>query len=217
MASKAQKDPFEKKDLSDLYSILGTCYVGLKNDRKSLELITRAIELSPSAVRLLEKLRDKRFDEAFQLIGIEDAGRLLEQIFRFGGQCRQCGKCCRDVMLFYDGKLIESEKEYEAACKMLPEYARFVPARTSNGRIGFACSKLSPSGRCLDYQNRPESCRIFPNYVTPNLKENCGYTMMLALDAKSEEKKDIKKVNAVALHLFRLGLYQKCVDLFGNI
>ncbi len=202
-----------KEQTAYFYGILAACNTGEKNTRKSLELITKALTLDAKTAVFLEKVRDKKFNEAYKMIGIDDPSGLLDRVFRFDGECKQCGKCCRDVMLFYEQKLIESKEEFDGVCKKLPDYKRFVPSKTDHGRIRFACEKLNSVGHCTDYENRPASCSIYPNYVTPHLKEGCGYRMKIEPGPIS----GIKEMNAVGLHLFRVGLYKECIDLFKDI
>ena len=79
------------------------------------------------------------------------------------GRCRMCGKCCRDIALFVDGRWMRSEKTLRDYTKRYPEYERFVPTGFDElGHLTVRCTLQGEDGLCTDYENRLDLCRDHP-------------------------------------------------------
>ena len=67
------------------------------------------------------------------------------------------------------------EDKLNMCCKMHPETLEVIDVVTENG-IRDACPNLSSEGKCFDYRNRPEICKI---YECPTLAEKDVYTIII--------------------------------------
>lgn len=97
--------------------------------------------------------------------------------------CPKPGVCCKEFILnrYFDiARPIQDqwEETQSAQTRRLPFYPirevktsaggkiRFNPdgTKSENGTESiwiFGCKNISPSGRCMDYENRPSTCRVF--------------------------------------------------------
>lgn len=81
--------------------------------------------------------------------------------------CRKPGHCCSGFTLnFYFNRETWQEEATEILKKNNLEF--IVPVRIAQGwleqgRTGvvFDCTRLGADGRCTDYENRPELCKIY--------------------------------------------------------
>ncbi|OQY20668.1 MAG: hypothetical protein B6I36_00010 [Desulfobacteraceae bacterium 4572_35.1] len=80
------------------------------------------------------------------------------------GHCRQCGACCRRLQLEESKRWLRSKRTFERLVKNEPQFSRFkIIGRDQQGLLVFNCTMLASDNRCLDYANRPQLCRDFPN------------------------------------------------------
>ncbi|XPV76522.1 MAG: YkgJ family cysteine cluster protein [Desulfovibrio sp.] len=96
------------------------------------------------------------------------------------GNCKMCGKCCRDISLFVDGRWMRSEKHLREYTKDYPEYSRFEPTGFDHyGHLTVKCTLLGDDGMCTDYENRLDLCEDHPAashyYSGATLNDWCGY------------------------------------------
>lgn len=88
------------------------------------------------------------------------------------GECGDPGRCCRDIRLYSGGAgLSEAETKLDALVWLATAYHSdewmgnmglpFLPDRKEDGMWVLSCPRLTPDGRCGDYENRPRLCRIF--------------------------------------------------------
>ncbi|MFC1751872.1 YkgJ family cysteine cluster protein [Thermoproteota archaeon] len=126
------------------------------------------------------------------------------ELFYLSGSCRNCGKCCHKIMLYYNENEIKSLSDYNKIIKTEPSYERFKPVLASGQPVisfqknksilqetqsllqqnqsilHFNCRYLSKDNLCLDYENRPDFCRRYPvssfiKYDT--VRKGCGFTV----------------------------------------
>ncbi|MBN1521467.1 MAG: YkgJ family cysteine cluster protein, partial [Candidatus Aureabacteria bacterium] len=99
------------------------------------------------------------------------------------GTCLQCGKCCRNIILFHRGKPVRSIKKFEKLVKKNPFYSHFYLTykNPENGCLYFSCDRISSDNLCSDYVNRPEICKKYPQSEVfeygGNLLPGCGYSL----------------------------------------
>lgn len=106
---------------------------------------------------------------------------VLRRPVRITGQCKMCGRCCRDILLKYEGKWLRSEKQYRAMLEKLPLYSRFEPVGDDGfGCMTFTCRSLGSDNWCTNYEDRPSLCRNYPSkslyYQGGGLRSECGFS-----------------------------------------
>ena len=68
---------------------------------------------------------------------------VLRRPVRIAGRCGMCGRCCRDILLKYEGKWLRSGKQYRSMLETLPSYSRFEPVgHDDSGFMTFTCRSL---------------------------------------------------------------------------
>jgi hypothetical protein len=110
------------------------------------------------------------------------------------GKCICCGSCCRNINLKIDGKWLNSENEFEAITRILPEYKRFlITGVDEQGYLKFRCSYQREDMGCRDYQNRPDICRAFPEksliFCGGKVPDTCGFTIKPGVPFEQRLKK----------------------------
>ncbi|MFH1539640.1 MAG: YkgJ family cysteine cluster protein [bacterium] len=115
--------------------------------------------------------------------------KLARREFVVAGECAMCGRCCRNMNLYFGSRWIRSETEFRRLVKKRPEYERFEPiGRTVTGILKFRCAKLN-DGLCADHENRPDFCREYPPADLPlygaGLDSTCGYRFEIAPSFKN--------------------------------
>ncbi len=75
-------------------------------------------------------------------------------------ECRRCGGCCRTFVLSVgDARPLEA---YEMVRDQGERLEMFFPVGMNReGRLLWSCRWRGTDGLCLDYKNRPDTCRIF--------------------------------------------------------
>ncbi len=96
------------------------------------------------------------------------------------GECFQCGRCCRMIVLVSEGGIITTEEEFNQLKEVFPEYRRFkMKERDEDGLLRFTCKYVGEDNRCGDYYGRPSICRAYPNeelFVKGGvIASHCGY------------------------------------------
>lgn len=189
-----------------------------KEYEKAIPYLKHFIELAPEREDVKLKLAQtfvalKKFDEAWEIKPDNETilNFILGEIFKFGGQCKKCGSCCRGMVLLYKGDLIKSEEQFAKICEESPDFKRWVSCRDEKGLLRFSCSKLDSSGICTDYQDRQDLCRKYPNYMTSGLKDGCGFFRQT--DFNFPPLRNLKLVNAIAEHAMKLGIYEEGLKL----
>ncbi|MBU1610608.1 MAG: YkgJ family cysteine cluster protein [Proteobacteria bacterium] len=98
------------------------------------------------------------------------------------GECRQCGCCCRAIVLRVGGKWLRSRRVFERARAKDSEMERFViEEKDDDGRLVFSCTLLTDQGLCGDYANRLDLCQRHPAlslyYSGVVLADYCGFKL----------------------------------------
>ncbi|WP_319541690.1 YkgJ family cysteine cluster protein [uncultured Pseudodesulfovibrio sp.] len=97
------------------------------------------------------------------------------------GQCRMCGRCCREIMLRDAGRCLKTEKQFLDLCQSDPLHECFtITRRDEFGVLIFNCVKLDGDNICTDYESRPALCSNYPTkslyYNGGWLRDDCGYS-----------------------------------------
>lgn len=130
----------------------------------------------------------------FRLAGVKVAGK----DFLVSGSCNGCGHCCERINLRSHEGWIRTEKQFIALMNRLPEYKRFsIVATDKQGFLEFDCSKFIKRHGCIDYSNRPEICRRYPNKSLflqgGQLVEGCGYLIHVGVPFARHLSVEMKK------------------------
>ena len=108
--------------------------------------------------------------------------RITAPKYKRSGQCKQCGECCRSIVLSDNGKEVTSIEEFELLRDKYKKYNHFEPVKhNEQGILLFKCKSLDDNNRCRDYFFRSLYCRRYPdidkNFILAGgvLLDNCGY------------------------------------------
>jgi hypothetical protein len=96
------------------------------------------------------------------------------------GKCRQCGNCCREILLKIDPKQLGSRWFTNLAIRWISWLFDFVLIRIdyTYHYLVFTCRQRRPDGRCGNYFWRPSVCRNYPlvdYFKKPVFLPGCGY------------------------------------------
>ena len=103
------------------------------------------------------------------------------------GECKKCGRCCRNIVFYAYDKPITDEKIYNELKYKNKRLNLFYPSgKNAKGEILFTCKSLLPNNHCKYYFFRSLYCRRFPlvksltsgKYLTP--PDGCGYSIELS-------------------------------------
>ncbi len=114
------------------------------------------------------------------------------------GQCKQCGDCCRSLMLI-DGRGVVRSKRYFRRLQKKDQFYRNleIVGTDRNGILVFNCKLIGEDGRCTNYEERPDICRDFPDLLMfrfgGELDVDCGYKVRTKVDFKEVLKKKIDR------------------------
>ena len=107
---------------------------------------------------------------------------LKRKYFRIG-ECKGCGRCCRQIYVKHANGVIQNEEDFEN----LKHQHRFykylkVTGKDETGLI-FECQNLdSETNLCKIHKTRPGICRRYPQEeifaMGGALAEDCGYKMV---------------------------------------
>lgn len=105
--------------------------------------------------------------------------------YKLEGQCRQCGRCCRNIVFYNENKPITEDDNLEKLIKQ-DKYLRkfYVSGKNENGEILFTCKALGIDNKCKYYWFRSLYCRRYPlvkslktgQYLQP--EDYCGYKIV---------------------------------------
>ena len=111
---------------------------------------------------------------------------LINRIFfpsnmKITGKCRQCGECCRNIIIINEGKIIKDLTVFEQIKDSDPFYQNLIFHKIcESGFLRFTCLYLL-NNRCSAYQSRPVICKHYPSVrmfkYGGALTENCGFAI----------------------------------------
>lgn len=106
--------------------------------------------------------------------------KILRKKYIRKGQCKGCGRCCREIYVKHAGGIIKDEKQFKNLKKLHYFYSYLkIVDKTEDGLV-FECQKLDPeTNKCTVYQNRALLCRLYPQEeifrMGGIISEDCGY------------------------------------------
>lgn len=106
---------------------------------------------------------------------------ILRRDVQVVGQCKLCGDCCKDIVLYNEGRWISTEKQFRKLCEFDPRHERLVcKGKADDGVFLFSCSSLGEDGMCTCHDDRMALCRNYPDngiyYRGGWLRKECGYS-----------------------------------------
>lgn len=96
------------------------------------------------------------------------------------GKCKKCGRCCREIHLKIDPRLLNNRFTFSLITMWISWLFCFYLKRVDRRRnyLVFGCKKLKWNGQCGAYYWRPNVCRNYPlvdYFEKPALIRGCGY------------------------------------------
>jgi len=100
------------------------------------------------------------------------------------GNCKKCGKCCKDIKLAVNPRLLTNSFTRELVVRWTSWVMGFHLKRIEYDPpyLVFSCKILCPDGTCGDYKWRPNVCRNYPLvdfFEEPALFKTCGFRARL--------------------------------------
>lgn len=136
------------------------------------------------------------FSSLFTLMFLKFTGKE----FLISGKCNCCGKCCKNINLRSQKGWLRQEKDFLELKEECSEYDRYVIiSRDEQGHLQFNCSFFDTQNGCLDYANRPEICKKYPNKSLllqgGKLLDGCGYSVKIGTPFTKHLRSQMKKKN----------------------
>ena len=100
------------------------------------------------------------------------------------GKCKQCGNCCKEILLTMTPRQISSRFFTNLAIRWISWLFGFILLRVDyeNRYLVFTCKHRCADGKCGNYFWRPSICRNYPlvdYFEEPKLLAGCGYKACL--------------------------------------
>jgi len=102
------------------------------------------------------------------------------------GKCNKCGKCCQEIGLKIDPRLLSSKFITNIIVRWISWLFDFYLIGIDHKRLYlfFGCKHKMPDGTCGVYKWRPSVCRNYPiidYFEEPALFPECGYKTRLRI------------------------------------
>ena len=98
------------------------------------------------------------------------------------GNCKKCGACCRNILLYIEDEPIKTEEQFGKVKKWNKHFKNFyVSGKSETGALLFTCREISYDNKCRVYFFRGLGCRQYPRVNTKFLinggkpLKGCGY------------------------------------------
>lgn len=101
------------------------------------------------------------------------------------GKCKKCGKCCHNIALKIEPRLLTSRVITELLIVRWVSWLfnfQLIWIDYQKYYLVFRCKNLKPDGTCKDYKWRPNICRNYPIvdfFDEPALSDTCGYSSII--------------------------------------
>ena len=110
--------------------------------------------------------------------------RLFGSRYRLEGKCRQCGNCCREIILTMTPAQSKSRLFTSLSVRWIAWLFDFILLRVDQDHhsLVFTCEHLTPEGKCGNYFWRPNVCRNYPlvdYFDEPKTLPGCGFAPKL--------------------------------------
>jgi len=104
----------------------------------------------------------------------------FKSYWKLEGKCKQCGNCCKEILLKMTPRQISSKFFTNLAIRWITWLFDFILLRVDyeNGYLAFTCKHVSSDGKCGNYFWRPSVCRNYPlvdYFKQPCVLPGCGY------------------------------------------
>ena len=105
--------------------------------------------------------------------------------YKLEGQCKQCGRCCRNIVFYNDNRPITEDDDLNKLIKEDRHLISFyVSGKNEKGELLFTCKSLGEDNKCRHYWFRSLYCRRYPlvkslktgQYLQP--EDYCGYKIV---------------------------------------
>ena len=126
--------------------------------------------------------------------------KILKRSYYKKGECKLCGRCCHNIYVRHDYKVIQNESEFE---KIKNEdgssfYQNVEVVGCDDFGLLFSCKMYDKERKlCKNHWFRPLICRKYPDEAIfkmgATLKEDCGYYFEPIESFKEVYKKTSKK------------------------
>ncbi|MDD4178724.1 MAG: YkgJ family cysteine cluster protein [Candidatus Margulisbacteria bacterium] len=125
----------------------------------------------------------KRFIMIFVLLD-NVLTNLTKKIFRtrwqLTGKCRQCGNCCKKIILTMTPAQTKSPIFRQIAIAWISWLFDFILLEIDyqHNNLAFTCQHLTKEGKCGNYFWRPNICRNYPlvdYFAEPKFLPGCGF------------------------------------------
>ncbi|MBR5304099.1 MAG: YkgJ family cysteine cluster protein [Candidatus Gastranaerophilales bacterium] len=108
--------------------------------------------------------------------------KILKRKYYRLGKCAQCGCCCENIYVRHQGKVIQTQEEFEEIIKTdnYSFYKHISIINKDDFGLVFSCDKFDKEKRlCTDHKNRPSICKNYPSEEIfsfgAQLQDKCGY------------------------------------------
>jgi Fe-S-cluster containining protein len=106
--------------------------------------------------------------------------RLFSTCWQLTGHCRQCGQCCRRIILTMTPAQIKSKLFTDLSIRWISWLFgfRLIEIDHEHYSLVFNCRHQTPEGKCGNYRWRPNVCRNYPlvdYFKEPQLLPGCGF------------------------------------------
>lgn len=115
------------------------------------------------------------------------------------GKCRRCGQCCKLINLRSRKGWLRNESNFIDLVSRFPEYSRFSTiSKDKQGYLLFTCTHLKTGNGCMDYANRPEICKKYPQKSLilqgGQIIKGCGYSVQAGTSFSKHLSREIQKI-----------------------
>ncbi|HVN67824.1 MAG TPA: YkgJ family cysteine cluster protein [Candidatus Sulfotelmatobacter sp.] len=109
--------------------------------------------------------------------------RFFPKRHTLAGRCRQCGNCCRRIILTMTPAQAKSKFFTAIVIRWISWLFDFIllEVNREDNYLAFTCRHLTAAGKCANYGWRPNVCRNFPlvDYFTePQFLPDCGFSSL---------------------------------------
>lgn len=122
------------------------------------------------------------------------AKRLFPTRYKLTGKCRQCGNCCRRIILTMTPAQINSRFFTDLSVRWISWLFGFqlIEVDREHCSLVFSCRHQAADGRCGNYRWRANVCRNYPlvdYFEKPKFLPGCGFSAYSRSEKTSAEKR----------------------------
>ena len=111
--------------------------------------------------------------------------RLFPTRWKIAGSCKQCGKCCEEILLKAHPAILNDNWVTKIVVGWISWVFQFYLIRIDRAGkyLVFSCHNRGADGKCLVYRWRPSVCRNYPlldYFKEPRFLDDCGYCAVIS-------------------------------------